>query len=115
LPRYQNVYVYAPARLWIAYGLAILFTAIAVIIGLLAMVLNGVAYSNHFSTVLRTTRFANIDPKVLPDDGDGKDPMPNRLARAVVSFSTDGREMRRRGWLGERGSSSVTSRLLPDS
>lgn len=78
------------------------------------MVSNGVAYTNHFSTVLRTTRFANIDPKVLPEHGDGKDPMPDRLARAVVSFSNDGVELRRRGWLGERGTSSVTSRLLPD-
>jgi hypothetical protein len=115
LPRYQAVYVYAPARLWIAYGLAILFTAISVIIGLLAMVSNGVAYTNHFSTILRTTRFANIDPDVLPENGDGEDPMPNRLARAVVSFSTDGIEMRRRGWLGDRGTSIVTKRLLPDS
>jgi hypothetical protein len=115
LPKYQTVYVYTPTKLWTPYGLAILFTTISVAIGLYAMVSNGAAYTNHFSTILRTTRFANIDPDVLPENGDGKDPMPNHLARAVVSFSADGIEMRRRGWLGDSATSIVTKRLLPNS
>jgi hypothetical protein len=101
LPEYQTVYVYAPFKLWVAYGIAILFAMIGVLIGLWAMLSNGIAYTNQFSTVLRTVRYAQIKTTILPEDADGKDPLPHYLARAGVSFS-DGHSIPE-----ERGLSSV--------
>jgi hypothetical protein len=51
------------------------------------MLSNGIAYTNHFSTILRTARYARMETTILPEDADGKDPLPHYLARASVSFS----------------------------
>lgn len=113
LPMYQTVYLYAPFKLWVAYGLATLFAAIAVLIGLLAIFSNGITYSNHFSTILRTARYAQMKTTILPEDADGKDPLPIYLARASVTFS-DGHSTleKRRLSSVDTKSPSVTSRLL---
>jgi len=110
---YQTVYLYAPFKLWVAYGLATLFAAIAVLIGLLAMFSNGITYSNHFSTILRMARYAQMKTTILPEDADGKDPLPIYLARASVTFS-DGHSTleKRRLSSVDTKSPSVTSRLL---
>jgi hypothetical protein len=77
---------------------------------------SGVAYTNHFSTILRTARHANMETSILPEDADGKDPLPKYLARASVSFTDDyeGREKRGMSWLGEAKSPGVSSRLLAE-
>jgi hypothetical protein len=113
LPKYQTVYVYAPFKLWLAYGLAILFAATAVFIGLVAMLSNGITYSNQFSTILRTARHAQMDTTILPEDADGDDPLPHYLARARVSF-LDGRSTSKKRRLSsvDKKSPSVTSNLL---
>lgn len=49
-PDFQTVYVYTPSRLWIAYGLAIIFANTGVLIGLSSIFSSGVAYTNYFST-----------------------------------------------------------------
>lgn len=61
------------------------------------MLSNGVAYTNHFSTILRTARHASIETSILPQDADGKDPLPEYLARASVLFSDDGLKVRKEG------------------
>jgi hypothetical protein len=58
---FRNVYVYSPLKLWLAYGLALFFATGAVITGFVLMYKNQVSYSNSFSTILRTTRNAQIN------------------------------------------------------
>jgi hypothetical protein len=86
LPQYQTIYLYTAYKLWIAYGIAIMFSTTGVLIGLLAVFLNGVSYTNHFSTILQTARYARRDTDILPEDTDGKDPLPVYLAKAQAVF-----------------------------
>lgn len=79
---YHNVYAYNRHTLWIAYGIAIGFTLIAVAIGTLALLSNGSAYSNNFSTVLRVKK--TMGEEILENEGDGSEPLPKRLAKARV-------------------------------
>ena len=89
---YRNVYTYDSVTLWIAYGLAIFFTALAVVIGSRAMWFNRVAYDANFSTVLRTSwirsTIAEHDEGAeglgCCDGDDGSRPLPKSLARAIV-------------------------------
>ena len=87
LPEYHNVYVYNQFKLWLAYGLAIVFSTISVLIGMTALMSNGASYSNSFSTILRTSRFAHIEPEVREQDADGRDPLPKHLQEAQVMFT----------------------------
>ncbi|KAE9378213.1 hypothetical protein N431DRAFT_435384 [Stipitochalara longipes BDJ] len=115
LPHFQTVYIYTPSRLWIAYGLAILLTTTSVFMGLLSMLSSGIAYTNHFSTILRAARYANMETSILPEDADGKDPLPKYLATASVSFEDhERREKRGISWFSEAKSPGVSSRLLPE-
>lgn len=82
----DNIYVYSQAKLWLAYGIAIATSLVAVIAGLIAMWLNGAAYSFCFSTFLRISRGAHVDAEIQPCDMDGRDPLPKYLRTATVSF-----------------------------
>ena len=82
---YQNVYIYAPATLWLAYGIAILIAAASVVVGLVAVLSAGASYSCNFSTIVRATRNAEISAHVEEDDH-GKNPLPKHLAEATVNF-----------------------------
>jgi hypothetical protein len=115
-PDFQTVYVYTPSRLWIAYGLAVIFANTGVLIGLSSIFSSGVAYTNYFSTILRTARHANMETSILPEDADGRDPLQKYLARASVLFSNDyaGRERRGISWFGDSKSPGVSSRLLSE-
>ena len=86
MPSYRNIYVYSEHKLWLAYGAAILFAIIGVLIGLLALLSNGISYSSNFSTILRASRHANITAIISPTDADGRDPLPEHLATANVFF-----------------------------
>jgi hypothetical protein len=77
----HNIYLYSKSTLWIAYGSALFFTLMAMLIGLLSMLKNNVAYANNFSTVLRVAKIATMDVEVLDEEGDGRQPLPARLAR----------------------------------
>jgi ribosome-binding protein aMBF1 (putative translation factor) len=70
--------------LWIAYGIATGSTLIAVAIGTAALLSNGSAYSNNFSTVLRIKK--TMSEEILEKEGDGSEPLPKRLARARVQL-----------------------------
>ncbi|KAF2716003.1 hypothetical protein K431DRAFT_350651 [Polychaeton citri CBS 116435] len=83
---YHNVYDYAAQKLWLAYGLAIGATAIGIIIGTVALVQNGLAYSNNFSTVLRATKCADISVPINNADLDGRDPLPGYLSKAKIEM-----------------------------
>lgn len=84
---YQNVYAYAAVKLWLAYGIAIGFTLLGVVFGLSAIILNDASYSNDFSTILRTARYARLSREVNLIDSGGSDPLPKHLSEATVSFS----------------------------
>ncbi len=115
MPNYQTVYSYSRSRLWIAYGLAIVLAIISVFIGLSSMLSSGIAYTNHFSTILRAARYANMETSLMPEDADGKDPLPKYLATASVSFEDWGRrEKRGISWFSDTKSSGVSSRLLSE-
>ncbi|KAK6386625.1 hypothetical protein LTR65_008824 [Meristemomyces frigidus] len=85
---FHNVYAYSRSQLWLAYGLAILCTAIAVVLGFCAILSNGASYSNNFSTIVRSARNAELSVDVKPDDT-GRDPLPRGLAQAVVLMPTN--------------------------
>ncbi|KAK5701737.1 hypothetical protein LTR97_004555 [Elasticomyces elasticus] len=85
---YRNVYAYDPVTLWIAYGLSILFTALAVLAGTIALVQNGASYSNYFSTILRVSRTAELDIQVAGRDGPGHDPLPAYLQDARLDLGS---------------------------
>ena len=82
----QTVYTYAADKLWAAYGAAMSITIVSVIIGISAIFLNDGSYSNAFSTILRATRTAELNVKVEESDLDGKDPLPEYLAKALVKL-----------------------------
>ncbi|KXS97850.1 hypothetical protein AC578_7656 [Pseudocercospora eumusae] len=85
---YHNVYEYSAAKLWLTYGLAIAFTLLGVVFGLLAIFANGASYSDDFSTILRTARYARLSDEVQPGDEDGRDPLPRYLGAATVGFKS---------------------------
>lgn len=86
---FRNVYVYSPLKLWLAYGLALFFSTGAVITGFVLMYKNQVSYSNSFSTILRTTRNAQINANFSKHDYSGVDPLSSHLANSVVVFDSD--------------------------
>lgn len=84
----ENIYLYAEQKLWLVYGVAIAASLVVILAGLFVIFLNGVAYSNVFSTFLRLSREAHIDTRIERCDLDGRDPLPNYLAKATISFAT---------------------------
>ncbi|KAF4626926.1 hypothetical protein G7Y89_g11231 [Cudoniella acicularis] len=86
LGTYQNLYNYDRATLWIAYGLSILFTTLAVIIGMIALILNGASYSNNFSTIIRVSRTTELNVEVTDQDVFGRDPLPSYLKHARLNM-----------------------------
>jgi len=83
---YQNIYVYAHDKLWLAYGLAISASTLIVIFGLVAIFINRASYSYSFSSVLRLSRGAEISIEIDKSDLDGRDPLPQYLEQSLVRF-----------------------------
>lgn len=83
---FHNVYTYSKAKLWIAYSSAIIVTAIAAILGLVAVAASGASYSgsNSFSSAFRLARGAYLNTDVREEDLDGRDPLPEHLAKAKM-------------------------------
>jgi hypothetical protein len=75
------VYVYNFYKLWLAYGIALASSMIAVAIGLYTIVSNNASYSNEFSTILRVAHHAVSEPKLDAEDN-GSDPLVKDLAEA---------------------------------
>jgi hypothetical protein len=86
---FRNVYVYSPLKLWLAYGLALFFATGAVLTGFALMYKNQASYSNNFSTILRTTRNAQINADFTKRDSSGADPLSSRIANSIVVFGSE--------------------------
>ena len=80
LPAFENVYVYAATKLWIAYGIVIALTAVAATIGLAALIASGASYSQDFSNIFRVAHSTLMTVELRAEDLDGKDPLPSYLA-----------------------------------
>ena len=81
-----SVYSYNAKTLWLAYGLAILFSVLSVAAGLYAIFVSGRSYSKHFSTIVRVARTADLSEDVLEHERSGEDPLPRRLKHARLDF-----------------------------
>ncbi|KAF7189365.1 hypothetical protein HII31_09343, partial [Pseudocercospora fuligena] len=107
-PIYHNVYNYNPAELWLAYGLAIFFTLIAVMVGLLAMLGSGMSYSYQFSTIVRAAAHMKVNEVVTAEkDGLGSDPLPAELKGVKVALDRDGIIRRRTELMEMKGYKEV--------
>jgi hypothetical protein len=84
--RSESVYSYAATTLWIAYGIAILITALAVSMALMTIIDGNASYSRDFSTIMRMTSGAKLSATITEEDAAGHDPLPARLANAMISF-----------------------------
>ena len=78
------MYSYAAWKLWIAYGIAILLSALAVVVGAIYIELNAATYTDNFSTIFRIAKGAEISVPIDEKDLDGRDPLPTYLARATI-------------------------------
>lgn len=83
---YQTIYAYSSDKLWLAYGIAIFFTAIAVAQGFFVIFSSGASYSNNFSTIMRSTWSAELNVNFRQVENDFRDPLPEFLAKATVEF-----------------------------
>ena len=81
---FHNVFVYSWSKLWLAYGIAALLTAVAVAQGLLAIMLGCASYSNNFSTVMRSTWSTKLSVDTSNVGDDCRDPLPKYLAKATL-------------------------------
>jgi hypothetical protein len=52
------------------------------------MLAAGVAWSDDFSTIMRTTRDGDLSVHLAEDDRDGRNPLPKHLGNATISFSS---------------------------
>ncbi|KAK5674200.1 hypothetical protein LTS10_013037 [Elasticomyces elasticus] len=77
-----NFYVYDQTTLWIAYGLAILFSTLAVIVGLVFLVISGASYDTTLSTIVRVAKAAELTVELKDEEGAGCQPLPDKLAKA---------------------------------
>ena len=91
LPTYQTVYSYNQVTLWIAYGLSILFSALAAIAGIVAIIVGGASYSTQFSTIVRVAKTDDLDVDIVDrkSDGFGRDPLPDYLKHARLNLWAD--------------------------
>lgn len=77
----QNIYVYKPRNLLIAYCSSIAVTAILVLVGLVCIArANSNTFDTSFSTILRTTRNPELDALVVPSASTGAKPLPKDLS-----------------------------------
>lgn len=87
----RNTYAYSRAILWITYGIAIFLTLLSVLLGMLANRANHGSYSSTFSTIMRTTRNATLSSEIRLADCSGKDPLPEYVSDATISFLNPGK------------------------
>ena len=86
ISRTQNAYFYNRTNLLLSYGLSLVLSFFACLVGCVSIFRGNVSYSNKFSTMLRTTRDDSIDTLVATEDRNGADPLPRYLAKAAISL-----------------------------
>jgi hypothetical protein len=91
---WDTFYSYAnPARLLAAYGVPLLLTIVATILGFKAMVSNRVSADHGFFQILLTTRNPELDDLSKGGSSGGAENVPNGLKNAHLKFgiTPDGR------------------------
>lgn len=91
--RWGIIYVYSsPMRLFLSYGIALFFAFLAVLLGYLALIRNGVAGDRGFMQVLMTTRNPELDNLIEEKNWDGRGNLPRSLNDAKLRYgrSIDG-------------------------
>jgi hypothetical protein len=88
IQNWRNIYVYSPWLLWFPYGFSIALATVAVILGTICLISSGASFSATFSTILRVSHEAKLSSSVYDADADGRDPLPEHLAKAELSFPT---------------------------
>ncbi|KAL9473812.1 hypothetical protein ACSS6W_008192 [Trichoderma asperelloides] len=81
-----NNYVYSPFNLYVAYGAGIVATLIVVAIGLFCIEKASQSYGKSFSTILRTTRNAELGRLIDVSETSGAEPLPKHLADVRLKF-----------------------------
>lgn len=112
----QTIYVYDVSTLWMAYGLAISISMLAVMAGWIAMYLNGSSYSDNVSTFIRVGRNASMSVDVQPEDHSGRDPLPKYLEQARIDIgSVLGESQVEKNVLSQARPAPEIERLVGDS
>lgn len=83
---YFNIYRYNWPRLALAYGIAIVLTLLAVVLGVYMFSHTGMSFSNKFSTTIRISRGEDLGLLIGSQDRRGEDPLPKHIAKAKVTF-----------------------------
>ena len=87
----HNEYVYSQLQLRLAYGIAIALAAVAFAIGLFSIFMKQASYSDNFSTFFCTAAGAQASAELFIRDTDGRDPLPEYITKATVTFMREGR------------------------
>ena len=87
-PTARNVYTYSPMKLWLAYGLAILFSTLASIIGLTIIAVSGASCSDNFSNIFRVARGTYTTVASDEKDFDGRDPLPDYISDLTICLKS---------------------------
>ena len=82
----NNVYKYDFRNLVLAYGIALLVTTIAMLVGIDTMLSAGGSFDSNFTTLLRTTRDGRLADLVDGMDTHGFMPVPKMLGVSLVTF-----------------------------
>jgi hypothetical protein len=106
-PSSVPTYTYAREKLWLTYGIAILLSIASTIFGTAVMFASGKSFDCNFSTILRTTRHADLDKEVEASDTTGSAPLPRYLADAHIRFNIHG------SYSGVQDGSSMEMNVLP--
>lgn len=84
---YENEYFYSPEHLLQSYEIAMVFTTMAIVIGLISLRSNGVSHSTSFSAIMSTTRNLQLNELVLREGLDiGSEPLPEAMMKARLKF-----------------------------
>ncbi|PMD39349.1 hypothetical protein L207DRAFT_491356 [Hyaloscypha variabilis F] len=80
-----NVYQYDPLYLLLSYGIGLLYTFLAVVVGLCSLHFNGASHSISFSSILATTRNLDLD-SLTHGSSLGALPLKKDIKKAKLKF-----------------------------
>lgn len=68
-----------------------MFSALAAIAGIVAIIVGGASYSTQFSTIVRVAKTGDLDVDIVDrkSDGFGRDPLPDYLKHARLNLWAD--------------------------
>jgi hypothetical protein len=82
----ENVWSYSPLVLVATYAAAAFFDALAVVVGIVAMVRNKGVYGLEFSRIVATTRASIGLDTLVAGWGDGLEPVPKEVKEGKVMY-----------------------------